>query len=267
MKWSLDFDLIEIEDCIKKKNEKPNLKLLQDKNYKYNREQFYYKYWYGCYMKKKNTKMNYHELIYLLYTENMNRIRAYGVGKAIKRFFNFQRLLRCYIRSKTFISPYSNMMVYYKYHAGLNRSCLGKRPFVQLDNYGILIIDLRYTKIRLFCLDEDKTLYSLTSGIITKKLKLEEKSQKKSTRVFNVMFKTIFQKFEEKTWKRKVLIYIKGVKKSFLDVMKIINEKYGEKNFIILFNPRIRRNRIKFKKIKSLKKNLLKKFIKSEKRI
>ena len=244
----------------KNKSKKKDLKFLKDKKY------FYYTYWYPFFFKRKEQRTEFYKAIDLLNLENINDIRAGGLGDSIKYFFWCQPILSKYVKSEVFSTKYSTLMIYYSFNAGLKKTTYMGKNFLEIDEYNILMLDLRYSKPRVFCLDEDRTVSTLTTGIITKILGVKEKNLKKSNRVLNVILKTSFKKLNEKTTKTKTLVYIKGIKFFIYTALNIFRENFNESDMIILFNPYIRRNKIRFKKIKSIKRNLLKKFLKVENR-
>jgi hypothetical protein len=239
-------------------NKKKDYKYLKNKNY------FYYTYWYPFYLKRLEKRTFYYDAIKLLNLEELNPVRMNGLGRAIKTYYHFQPFLKKKAGSNFFKTHYSNMLLYYAYNAGFNQSTNAGKQFINIDEYNILVVDIRFAKPRIFCVDEKKCVGTLTSGIITKILGVKEKNLKKSSRVLNVMVKTALKKLKEKTFKTKNMVFIRGVKNYVFNLISILNENIDGNNFILFFNPTIRKNKIRFKKIRSIKRNLRKKFLRFE---
>ena len=67
----------------------------------------------------------------------------------------------------------------------------------------IIIVDLRPMKIRMVCINKNKCILSLTTGILYKKLKLNKKNLKKSQKMVNLMIKTFVKAIKLKFSKKK----------------------------------------------------------------
>lgn len=104
----------------------------------------------------------------------------------------------------------------------------------------------------------------ITPGIITKKLDIIKKKNKKTNKVTNIMIKSILKTYYKNENFHKLIIQIKGTKSSFIKILiffKDIIKKYVDTYFI--YTPVIAFNKKSFKKIRSLKKNFRKKYFKN----
>jgi hypothetical protein len=110
---------------------------------------------------------------------------------------------------------------------------------------------------------KNNLISSITPGIITKKLEIYSKKNKKSTKIINIMIKSILKTYKNNENYHKLVIQIKGTKSSFNKILiffKDIIKKYTDVYFI--YTPVIAFNKKKFKKIRSLKRNFRKKYFK-----
>lgn len=105
---------------------------------------------------------------------------------------------------------------------------------------------------------------SITPGIITKKLEIINKKNKKSTKIINIMIKSMLKTYKKNENYHKLIIQIKGTKSSFFKILitfKDIIKKYTDTYFI--YTPVVPFNKRNFKKIRSLKRNFRKKYFKN----
>lgn len=111
---------------------------------------------------------------------------------------------------------------------------------------------------------KNKLLSSITPGIITKKLDIINKKNKKSTKITNIMIKSILKTYRKNENYHKLIIQIKGTKSLFFKILILLKDllkKYTDAYFI--YTPVISFNKKNFKKIRSLKRNFRKKYFKN----
>ena len=123
----------------------------------------------------------------------------------------------------------------------------------------ILIIDNRFSKIRSFIMYNNKCVFSLTSGIIYKKAQMKSKNMKKSEKMVNLIIKASIMKLKNNVLKN-LIINLKGSKSNTFNIVSLI-KKQLKMTTTLIYTPYITINRIKFKKVKSIKRRLKKKFI------
>lgn len=153
----------------------------------------------------------------------------------------------------------------FEYYIKLNYSKIKKLKnkdyFCNFDNL-IVILDIRKTKPKIFVLNNDKCLFSVTSGLIFKKLNLNNKKIKKSEKMLKLMLKTTVIKLQKISYLKNYLIHIKGTKSNLFNILLTINKIFIKKNISLMYSPHISYGKFKFKKIKAIKKRLRKKFTK-----
>lgn len=111
---------------------------------------------------------------------------------------------------------------------------------------------------------KDNLVSSITPGIITKKLDIQTKKNKKSSKIINIMIKSMIKTYRQDENFHKLIIQIKGTKISFFKItsfFKDLLKKYTDAYFI--YTPVIPNNNKNFKKIRSLKRNFRKKYFKN----
>jgi len=145
-----------------------------------------------------------------------------------------------------------------------NKKYLIKKNFFKKFFYHN-VLTFNFTKKKTFATltYQDKLISYITPGIFTKKLGIETKKTKKSNKILNVLCKTIIRTCLNNENSHKLVVQIKGTKIGFykiIDFMKTSIRKYTDAYFI--YTPVISSNNYRFKKIRSLKKNFRKKFLK-----
>lgn len=123
----------------------------------------------------------------------------------------------------------------------------------------IVLLDIRKSKPKIFILKDGKCFFSLTGGLIFKKLNLSKKKIKKSEKMLKLLLKTTFIKLQKLFLSKNYIIHIKGTKSNIFNILLIIGKSF-KKKLSLIYSPYISYGRFKFKKIKSIKKRLRKKF-------
>lgn len=126
----------------------------------------------------------------------------------------------------------------------------------------IIIVDIRPSKPRIFVINKNKCFLSLTSGIIYKKLAMKQKKTKKTEKMLNLMLKSVFLNLQRRSFFKKCIIHLKGTRSNLFNVLVLINNNFKSKKLFLIYSPHIGFNKFKFKKIKSIKRRLRKRFSK-----
>jgi len=110
-------------------------------------------------------------------------------------------------------------------------------------------------------------VYSLTPGIVMKKLQIKSKNLKKSEKIANLSIKTATNSILEKKIKGNIIIHFKKIDsknyKSIAIISKFLKKNKSKFKISFIFTPNMIITRVKFKKIKSIKRKFVKKFIKN----
>lgn len=126
----------------------------------------------------------------------------------------------------------------------------------------IIIFDLRNTKPRIFIINNNKCVFTLTSGIIYKKMQMKEKKIKKTEKMFNIMVKTTIMNLKKRFNCKKFIVNVIGTRYNLSNSVLYIKKNFDNKNIIFLYSPSINHNNLKVKKVKSIKRRLKKRIIK-----
>jgi len=152
----------------------------------------------------------------------------------------------------------------FSYIYNFNRKYTIKRNFFKRFYYhNILTFNFLKKKLNVNLSYKNNLVSSITPGVITKKLEIHSKKNKKSTKIINIMVKSMLKTYRNNENFHKLIIQIKGTKSSFTKILvffKDIIKKYTDTYFI--YTPVISFNKRNFKKIRSLKRNFRKKYFK-----
>lgn len=172
----------------------------------------------------------------------------------------------CYIIHDLIKSSFNNFIrlnIFY-YLSKFNKKYLIKKNFFKRFFYhNVLTFNFTKKKTYATLTYQNRLISYITPGIFTKKLGVEIKKLKKSGKILNVLCKTIIKNCLKNENSHKLIIQIKGTKISFykiIDYIKLSIHRYTDAYFI--YTPVISNNNYRFKKIRSLKKNFRKKFLK-----
>jgi len=182
-----------------------------------------------------------------------------------KDLFNFSIFLKDYYNLKYFYKNKDKLIqivTYYKFYYFNKINNLNKKKYNLYNNYSILIINTTKKKPIINLINRDKLILNLTAGIIKKKLEIKEKNVKKSYKMLKMMMKistfNIKKIFELKNF----IIQLKGSKSKIPQILTLLKRYLNPKKKIFIYTPKIINNKLKFKKIKAIKRRLKKKFIK-----
>ena len=125
--------------------------------------------------------------------------------------------------------------------------------------YSIININLKKKNIKFNFLQNNKNILTLSPGIIYKKLNMVSKKSKKSFKLLNLMVKLFLKKISKLLIYKKFIINLNFLRKDIFIVLKLL-KKYIKFQNVIFINSFKKNNNFKFKKKKSIKKKLTKKF-------
>jgi hypothetical protein len=151
---------------------------------------------------------------------------------------------------------------YYKYFYFYKINFFNKKKYTNYSNYSILIINTTKKKPIINLINKNKLILNLTSGIIKKKLEIKEKNVKKSYKMLKMMIKILAFNIRKIFELKNFIIQLKGSKSKIPQILTLLKRYLNPKNKVFIFTPKIINNKIKFKKIKAIKRRLKKKFIK-----
>lgn len=126
----------------------------------------------------------------------------------------------------------------------------------------VIMLDNRHQKIRIFLTLKGKCKFSVTAGIIYKKLAMKQKKNKKAEKLINLMLKIISLKLKNHLTKNKCILHIKGTRSNMFNLLVLIKKNFKSNKFFFIYSPHIEYGKFKFKKVKSIKRRLKKKFSK-----
>lgn len=173
-------------------------------------------------------------------------------------FLNFNKI-------KFYLISNKNMLNTFYYIYKFNRKYTIKKNFFKRFYYhNILTFNYLNKKLNITYTYQNNLISNITPGIITKKLDIINKKNKKSSKIVNIMIKTMLKTYKNNNNFHKLIIQIKGSKSSFFKILlffKDIIKKYTDAYFI--YTPSISFNKKNFKKVRSLKRNFRKKYFKN----
>lgn len=156
----------------------------------------------------------------------------------------------------------TNLLTYYYYYCSLESHKTTWNDITNFNKYTLVTLDIRSQKPKIHFIINEKNVLSVTAGMVLKKLEIKEKNFKKQNRVLNVMVKSSFNKIIKENNGEYFMLNIKGTKKVLFKLIIFLKTFFDLNKFILLYSPNISRNKIKFKKIKSIKRSLTKKNMK-----
>lgn len=187
--------------------------------------------------------------------------------KLKKNFFflkHTERLLNGLFRRIFFFKDRIKNFFLFRYYNFLNLKKLNRinnnEYFQNFNKKIIIIIDIRCIKPKIIVLNNNKSILTLTTGIIFKKMQMKEKSIKKTQKMFNIMMKLVATNLKKKINCNNFIIQIKGTKSKLINIITFVKNSFKENNVFFLYSPTID-YKLKFKKVKSIKRRLKKKII------
>lgn len=122
----------------------------------------------------------------------------------------------------------------------------------------IIIMKKKQTYINI-CIDKKKIIHN-TNGIILKKNGILEKSRKKEYKTSLLNLKISLNFLKNLNFKENLTINLKKIKPFLNKINKILKNEFSNKNVTYILTPEIPFNKKNFKKVKSIKRRLRKRF-------
>lgn len=136
-----------------------------------------------------------------------------------------------------------------------------KNIWKDFSKYKVVTLHHKNKKLKITVHNKDKILLNLSPGMVTKKLGIEDKRDKKSIKIFNIMLKSVFKGLKPSNKLFRCFFQLKGTTVYMNKYIDLINKlNFGFKEIYFIFTPRIP-NKPFFKKIRSLKKNFRKNYL------
>lgn len=202
-----------------------------------------------------------------LINKNKKLLIKFKINSSARLKHNYYEDLGSVKNAIRFVNSYNNkniknlLILYSKLNLKKFKDIKNNNYLVSFTKHLIIIIDVRNLKPRIFVINNNKCIFSLTSGIIFKKMQMKEKKLKKSEKMFNVMVKTTITNIKKRINCNKFIINLVGTKYNLINSVIYIRKNFLKDNITFLYSPSINHNNLKVKKIKSIKKRLKKRFI------
>ena len=148
---------------------------------------------------------------------------------------------------------------YLFYFNKINKKKLNFTNKKKLFFYNIININLKKKHIKLNLTQNDKSVLQISPGIIYKKLNMITKKNKKSFKLLNLMIKLFLKNMIKILKFKKFIINLNYLRKDVFLMLKILKRYINFKKVIFIYSLK-KNNNFKFKKKKSIKKKLTKKF-------
>jgi hypothetical protein len=207
------------------------------------------------------TKIN-----YILENEYFNKMRKINFEdtKIIKpRLFFIEQDIFNFL--KNFKSNSNNnlkLTQILNYYLFIFKKHLKKIKYINYKNFFILLLNTNNQKPKISLLKNNKLILGLSAGIIQSKLDIKEKSIKKNKKMLKLILKILSYNIKKIHNIKNLIIQVKGLKNDIQNIFVFIKKYFNTSNKIIIVTPSLINNQLKFKKIKSIKRKLKKKFIK-----
>ena len=153
----------------------------------------------------------------------------------------------------------SLIFFYLFYFNKINKKKLNFINKKKLNFYNIININLKKKLIKLNLTQNDKTVLQITPGIVYKKLNMNVKKNKKSFKLLNLMVKLFLKNMLKMLKFKKFIVNLNFLRKDFFLIIKLLKKYINFKKIIFIYSLK-KNNNFKFKKKKSIKKKLTKKF-------
>lgn len=153
-----------------------------------------------------------------------------------------------------------NLIFFYLFY--FNKINKKKLDFInkkKLFFYNIININLKKKHIKLNLIQNDKNVLQISPGIVYKKLNMNVKKNKKSFKLLNLMVKLFLKNMIKMLKFKKFIINLNFLRKDMFLMLKLLKRYINFKKIIFIYSLK-KNNNFKFKKKKSIKKKLTKKF-------
>jgi hypothetical protein len=153
-----------------------------------------------------------------------------------------------------------NLIYFYLFYFNkINKSKLNFFNKKKIFLYNIININLKKKNIKFNFLQNNKNILTISPGIIYKQLNMNSKKSKKSFKLLNLMVKLFLKKISRLLIYKKFIINLNFLRKDIFIVLKLLKKYIKFQNVIFIYSFK-KNNNFKFKKKKSIKKKLTKKF-------
>jgi hypothetical protein len=153
-----------------------------------------------------------------------------------------------------------NLIYFYLFYFNkINKSKLNFFNKKKIFLYNIININLKKKNIKFNFLQNNKNILTISPGIIYKQLNMDSKKSKKSFKLLNLMVKLFLKKISRLLIYKKFIINLNFLRKDIFIVLKLLKKYIKFQNVIFIYSFK-KNNNFKFKKKKSIKKKLTKKF-------
>jgi hypothetical protein len=153
-----------------------------------------------------------------------------------------------------------NLTFFYLFYFNkINKKKLNFTNKKKLFFYNIININLKKKHIKLNLTQNDKNVLQISPGIVYKKLNMNSKRSKKSFKLLNLMIKLFLKNMIKILKFKKFIINLNYLRKDVFLMLKILKRYINFKKIIFIYSLKKNTN-FKFKKKKSIKKKLTKKF-------
>lgn len=217
--------------------------------------------------KKREAEIEENKEVAFLNPINLKTSIFYKIRKNMKNVLYFQLDDLGFAKNEAKLERTKSQLINYYYNLNIKKYMniikkSDKNNYFKYDNYILMIIDVRKQKPMITVINDNKTFLFLTAGIVFSKMKMKEKKNKKGEKMIVTMLKLVFNEIIKKINNKNLLINIKGLT-SNIEILYSTIESYSNNfKFLFLNSQHKRRNKLKFKKIKSIKRRLKKRFIK-----
>ena len=215
-----------------------------------------------------HTKTTDNSKLFLFQTEESETIYNDWYSNLKKSFtLKVRKLIKNFYKLNIFNTQKNNLqlnLIYLKYVNYYNNrfNFLTNNKFINVKSYFLIILNIKKKKPFINVIIKDKTLIAVSSGFILKKLNINEKKSKKNLKTLYLILKIMINNLNKRLNKyNKIIFQIKGSKKKLLQIIMFLKKKIKFSEIIFIYTPNFYQNSIKFKKIKSIKKRLRKKFL------
>lgn len=153
-----------------------------------------------------------------------------------------------------------NLIFFYLFYFNkINKKKLNFTNKKKLFFYNIININLKNKHVKINLIQNDKNVLQISPGIVYKKLNMNVKKNKKSFKLLNLMIKLFLKNMIKILKFKKFIINLNYLKKDMFLMLKILKRYINFKKIIFIYSLK-KNNNFKFKKKKSIKKKLTKKF-------
>lgn len=212
----------------------------------------------------RNNDNKYTKIVKKFITKNLFETnKKYFIYNIKKKLFFCFKMVTFFYNTITFKKSLNLLFITYINYYNYKLNVLNNNKIIFLKNYFIFILNIKNKKPFINITIKDKTILAVSSGFILKKLNIDEKKSKKNYKTLCLILKIVMNDLKNQLKKYdKIILQIRGSRKKLFQIISYMKKKTNFANLILIYTPNFFQNSVKFKKIKSIKKRLRKKFIK-----